>query len=110
MLFRFENPSCYQLNGPKVCEIDKDSKNLIAFQQRSFHYFFPPKTNLNTFVAVSRDHGDNICDKFLCHYLKVTKDCKGVIFDQHSLEINKYHIFLHKSPPPHKHPLGQNVK
>ena len=91
-------------------KLTRTQKNLIAFKQRSFHYFFPPKTNLNTFVAVSRDHGNNICDKFLCNYLKVTKDCKGVIFDQRSLEINKYHIFLHKSPPPHKHPLGQNVK
>ena len=106
MLFRFQNPSCYELNGPKVCGIDKDSNKAYSFsKKRSFHCFLSPKTNLNTFVAVSKDHGNTISDKLPCNYLKVTKDCKGVIFDQHSLEFFKYHILLRKSPPPNKPPL-----
>ena len=75
MLFRFQNPSCYKLNGPKVCGIDKDSNKAYSFSTKIFSpVFFPLKTNLNTFVAVFRDHGDTISDKFPCNYLKVTKD------------------------------------
>ena len=74
----------------KCVELTETQTKLIAFQQRSFHrFFFPLKTNLNTFVAVSRDHGNTISDKFPCNYLKVTKDYKDVIFDQHSLKFFK---------------------
>ena len=43
MLFRFENPSCYQLNGPKVYEIDKDSKKPYSFSTKIFSLLFPPE-------------------------------------------------------------------
>ena len=61
-------------------ELTRTQTKLTAFQQRSFHCFLSLNANLNTFVAVSKDYGDNISDKFLCYYLKVTKDCKGVMF------------------------------
>ena len=83
----------------KCVEFTKTQTKLKAFQQRYFHCFFFLKTNFDTFVEVSREYGNTISDKFFCNYLEVTKDCKGVIFDQHSLEFFKYHIFLHKSPP-----------
>ena len=62
MLFRFQNPSCYKLNGPKVCGIDKDSNKAYSFSTKIFSLlFFSPE---NEFVAVSRDHGNTISDKF----------------------------------------------
>ena len=69
MLFRFQNQSCYKLNGPKVYRIDKDSHKAYSFSTKIFSllfFFFFLKTNLNTFVAVSRDHSNTISDKFPC--------------------------------------------
>ena len=100
----FSNQSCYKLNRPKLYRIDKDSNKAYSFSTKIFSLFFFLKTNLNTFVAVSKDHGNTISDKFPCNYLKVTKDCKSAMFDQHSLEFFKYHILLHKSSPPNKPP------